>query len=286
MTSKLAEVSAALDFSLTVAHHRAMRKPFPGVWFSVLLVAVMLAGQAILGLLFRDLVAAYPMLAIAAVNLVVLGIICAGGYWMAREAPALGIGRKVSRGLFLALPLTALGAAVFLGWCADLLTQVFPLPPNLARLLQDMLDGPPAETALAVVVIAPFTEELLFRGLILRGLERRYGAMPALLLSSAFFALSHFNLIQAIPAFAAGLYLGWLYRATGTLWWPMAAHALYNGLSLVFASVFPDTDSVPNAAPMPWPLVAAGAVVLALGLLLTKKWAPLSPRGDSDTVAP
>jgi membrane protease YdiL (CAAX protease family) len=263
-----------------------MRKPFPGVWFSLLLIAVMAAGQLVLGLLFRDLVVAYPMLAIAAFNLVVLGLVCAGGYWMAREAPAWGAGRRGSWGLFLAITVTAVGAAVALGYAADLLTRIFPLPPNLARLLQDMLDGPPAETALAVVVVAPLTEELLFRGLILRGLERRYGAVAALLISSAFFALSHFNLIQAIPAFAAGLYLGWLYRATGTLWWPMAAHALYNGLSLALASAFPDTSSVPNAEPMPWPLALAGAAVLAAGLLLTKKWAPLSPAGDSDTVAP
>jgi membrane protease YdiL (CAAX protease family) len=263
-----------------------MLKPFPGVWFSVLLVVVMLAGQWGLSLLFSGAITSSPLLGVALVNLAVLGGICAGGYILAREGPAWGRGKPVPRGLFFAVPVTALGAAVALGFLADLLSRLIPLPSNLARMLQSLLDGPPAEAVVALVLVAPLTEELLFRGLILRGLDRRYGATAAVLVSSAFFAFAHGNWIQAPPAFIAGLYLGWLYRATGTLWWPMAAHALYNGLSLALASVFPDSSSVPSAEPMPWPWALAGAAILAVGLLLTKKWAPLSPPRDSDTVAP
>jgi membrane protease YdiL (CAAX protease family) len=252
-----------------------VRKPFPGVWGAVLLVLAFALGQAGLAFLFGRFFTDHLVLFVGLVNIVVLGAIAAVGYTLSKEPPAWGRGRPVSKGLFAALPITALGGALALGCFADWLTKIVPLPPALARLLEDLLDGPPAEAVFALVLVAPLTEELLFRGLIFRGLERRYGAMPALLLSSAFFAISHFNIVQALPAFAAGLYLGWLYRSTGTLWWPMAAHALYNGLSLALALAFPDTSSVPDAQPMPWWLGVGGAAVMAAGLWLTKRGVPL-----------
>lgn len=45
--------------------------------------------------------------------------------------------------------------------------------------------------AIAVVTLAPLAEELLFRGLLLRGLLRRIGAVGAVVISGAVFALSH-----------------------------------------------------------------------------------------------
>jgi membrane protease YdiL (CAAX protease family) len=259
-----------------------MRKPFPGVWFSVLLVAVMMAGQWGLGRLFSGLLAASPLLGTALVNLLSIGLVCGGGYVLAGRAPTLGKGRPARWGLIVALPVAAAGAAVVLSWIASLLSRVFPLPPGVEDLLRNQLADKPAEAVLVVAVVAPLTEELLFRGLILRGLEQRYGAWPALLVSSALFAASHVFPAQAIPAFAAGLYLGWLYLATGTLWWPLAAHALYNGLVVTLA--VSGSGSVPGATP--WWLTVSAMAALALGLFLTQKWAPLSPPKDSDTVAP
>ena len=263
-----------------------MRKPFPGVWGALLLLVLFAVGQAGLAFLFARWFLDHLVLFIGLVNVVVLGAICAAGYALAKEPPALGKGRPAGPGLMAALTVTALGGAVALGYLADLIARVVPLPPEMARLFRDIFDGPPAEAVFALVLVAPATEELLFRGLILRGLEKRYGAWPALLVSSTLFAVAHFNLGQAVPAFLAGLYLGWLYRSTGSLWWPMAAHALFNGVSLALALAFPDTSSVPDTDAMPWPLAAAGAVVLAAGLLMTRKWAPLSPPRVSDTVAP
>lgn len=260
----------------------ASRKPFPGVWVSLLLVVLVALGQAGLGLLLGRFLAANLLLAVSAVNVAVLGSVSAVGFLLAREAPAWARGRSVDKTAWTAVPLTAVGGALVLGFAADLISRILPLPKELERLLGD-LAGQPAQAVLALMVVAPLTEELLFRGLIQRGLDRRYGFMTALLVTSALFAILHVSPVQAVPAFAAGLYLGWLYRSTGTLWWPMAAHALFNGTSLVLALLMPDADP---AASTPWPLAVVGAALLAWGLALSRTSFPLSPPGDSDTVAP
>ncbi|HCW00431.1 MAG TPA: CPBP family intramembrane metalloprotease, partial [Acidimicrobiaceae bacterium] len=50
-----------------------------------------------------------------------------------------------------------------------------------------------------VVVLAPVAEELFFRGMALRVLEARMARRVALVVSAAFFGLTHFQLLQ-LPA--------------------------------------------------------------------------------------
>jgi len=89
---------------------------------------------------------------------------------------------------------------------------------------------------LALVVIVPICEELLFRGLLLRGLNHTYGAIPALLVSSILFGLSHFRLPTAIlPATAAGLLLGLVVLRRGSIWPSIALHAAVNTLPVVIS---------------------------------------------------
>jgi len=75
------------------------------------------------------------------------------------------------------------------------------------------------------------SEELVFRGLFARLMARAFpGAAAMAVASAAFFALIHWSLGVAslAVAFVAGLALMALYRRTGSLWPPMAAHYLVN----------------------------------------------------------
>jgi membrane protease YdiL (CAAX protease family) len=85
------------------------------------------------------------------------------------------------------------------------------------------------------VVMAPVAEELLFRGMLLRGLLR-LGPVPAIALSGAAFAAWHLS-PQAIPLVAVGCILGWLYYTSGSLWQPLVFHMVFNLVAFVqFAS--------------------------------------------------
>lgn len=89
-------------------------------------------------------------------------------------------------------------------------------------------------TLLALVAIVPTSEELLFRGLLLRGLKQTYGAAIALFVSSILFGLSHFRLPTAIlPATVAGLLLGLVALRTGSIWPSIALHAAVNAVPIV-----------------------------------------------------
>ncbi len=91
--------------------------------------------------------------------------------------------------------------------------------------------------AVAVVVAAPIAEELLFRGLLLRGLLRRFGAPVAVLLGGGVFAVVHLLDPSAAPLLAPLLLVGVVsgIRAvrTGELSQSILLHAGFNLLSAV-----------------------------------------------------
>jgi uncharacterized protein len=88
--------------------------------------------------------------------------------------------------------------------------------------------------AVLTVTIAPVVEEVLFRGVALRGLMMQMGFWPAAVISTAFFAVLHVQRFEAGSVFllvvigALGLGLCVLTRRTGRLGPAIGVHALYN----------------------------------------------------------
>lgn len=91
-------------------------------------------------------------------------------------------------------------------------------------------------TVIALVVFAPLGEELLFRGLLLRGLVRKMRFWPAAMLSSTLFAAAHADAYllwpRAIALIGTGLVLAAIYRSRG-YWASVSAHATVNALASV-----------------------------------------------------
>ena len=86
---------------------------------------------------------------------------------------------------------------------------------------------------LAIVVVAPFAEELFFRGFMLGGLAAAVGDLRASIVSSALFAAMHASVGTFVPLFAAGMLLAWLYLRTRSIWPPIAAHSAQNALAML-----------------------------------------------------
>ena len=89
-------------------------------------------------------------------------------------------------------------------------------------------------------VAAPLTEELLFRGCLYGYLRQSIGRTAGIAISSVVFALIHAHpaTMPALAIFAVGLVL--LYEFTGTLWAPIALHALFNTLNFFGSLYWPD----------------------------------------------
>jgi uncharacterized protein len=80
---------------------------------------------------------------------------------------------------------------------------------------------------------APVVEELFFRGLLLRALDRRLGPIAAIPISAVAFALAHENLITLPGLTAFGLVLGILAYRTGRLGPGIVAHMAFNALTVL-----------------------------------------------------
>ena len=81
-----------------------------------------------------------------------------------------------------------------------------------------------------VVALAPIAEELLFRGWIYTGLRLRLAFVPTLLITSALFALPHFErtFVYALVVFPVGLALGFVRERYGSVKASMIFHAMFN----------------------------------------------------------
>lgn len=123
------------------------------------------------------------------------------------------------------------------------------LEPSNLDLIKDGFARYPLFLALFAVVLAPLYEEVLFRRVLFGRLWQAGWPVLGLVLSSLVFALVHElpglngkpagNTLFLIAVYAGmGGIFAWVYRRTGTLWAPIAAHILNNAIALAVLQVY------------------------------------------------
>ena len=250
-------------------------RPWPGLWGGIwlsllwiVLVGVMgyVAGAAA-GAVGAELSAA---MGLAAGSVLAYALILPLARERARTTfrELLPLGRLHPAGLGAVL-LGFGGVTVLLMQAAALSVLVIPMPEMIVEQLMELVLSDPLGFLVMGVVVAPIGEELLFRGVILRGLLRRYGTWTAALASALLFALAHLNPWQAVLALPLGLLLAWLYLRTRSLLPCIAAHAACNLQPWLIADAGGGIDADPNAAFVyPAWLLVAGGVAAAVGFAL------------------
>jgi membrane protease YdiL (CAAX protease family) len=164
---------------------------------------------------------------------------------MHRDAlPALGLPvrpwRELGRGVVGGL-LVRLVAAFGIGPIVVVLIQAFtdraPSVPD--QVPTDLHTLPTVLFGIVVVVGAPIGEELFFRGFLFNSL-RRHGFWLAAVLSSLAFGLVHVvngNWFLVPIMFFVGLGFAWLYERDGRILTPIAAHATFNLIGILFLTL-------------------------------------------------
>jgi membrane protease YdiL (CAAX protease family) len=178
---------------------------------------------------------------------------------------ALGAAPREQFGLLrVAFPWRALGWAVLVFFAFVIvqwaLSEIFGKPPD-----QDLVNDVKREDstgvligyALLICVLAPFVEELFFRGFMFTALSRRIGPAWSALIVGFVFGIGHAPApvisLVALGAFGVGLCL--LYWRTKSIIPGMALHALNN--SITFGAI-KDLD----------PALYAGVIVLSVGAVV------------------
>ncbi|MPZ13318.1 MAG: CPBP family intramembrane metalloprotease [Chloroflexi bacterium] len=84
----------------------------------------------------------------------------------------------------------------------------------------------------AGAVVSPVVEELYFRGYVFNAYVAEKGPRTAFVASSLLFGVVHGHVVLVVPVFVVGLVLASVYRRSGTIVAPIAAHMLNNGIAL------------------------------------------------------
>lgn len=113
---------------------------------------------------------------------------------------------------------------------------------------------------LSICVIAPIFEEVIYRGIILEQLSKKYSPAKAIVTSAIIFGLIHFNLHQSVNAFFIGLIIGFIYIKTNSLILCIFWHFINN--FLVFISSIYITEAVSYVEP------TVSIFQLVLGIIL------------------
>jgi membrane protease YdiL (CAAX protease family) len=103
--------------------------------------------------------------------------------------------------------------------------------PVIAQFIQAATAANPVAIAVfffTIGVMAPFFEEILFRGFLYGSLKTKIGTPLAMLVSAAIFAGVHFDKGGALMLFAIGFVLAFTYERSRSLYASMIAHGLWN----------------------------------------------------------
>lgn len=94
------------------------------------------------------------------------------------------------------------------------------------------------------VILAPFSEELIFRGITMRQAQKVLPFWAVNLMQAFLFGVFHMNMIQGIYAFFLGLILGYLCEKSGSIYNSILMHLLFNFFGTVLSPYFNIGDSV------------------------------------------
>jgi uncharacterized protein len=90
-----------------------------------------------------------------------------------------------------------------------------------------------------IAFLASVGEELLFRGIVLRLFKELSGNVHmAVLLSAVLFSALHMQFYGFIPRTLLGIFFGYMFIWSGSLWIPIILHFVFNGISVVAAYLY------------------------------------------------
>jgi membrane protease YdiL (CAAX protease family) len=238
ITARRARVSGAID----VAPRKTFGLPeaflAAGLIFLVLMNVIASVGRSPVQLANRDLVANF---------LITLFIV----FFVAAFLKLRGIDVESSAGFSRTTLKRALSTAVVLLLAATPLILVTEMVMQNAfgsgSSKQEIVDlfnssrtiGQRVMIIVLAVVVAPISEEFIFRFFIYGVVRRYFGIAVGLVFNSLLFAAAHTHLPSAAPLFVLASCLTLAYEWSGSILVSMAMHSLFNSVQLIFLA-FPE----------------------------------------------
>ncbi len=157
-------------------------------------------------------------------------------------------------------------------WMKEMETQLM----ELTKFLTDFQSVPELLTGILVIgIFAGIGEEMFFRGLIQPKMKNYFkSAHWGIWITSIIFSAIHVQFYGFLPRVFLGALFGYMYHYSGSLIYPIVAHAFNNSLTvlLVYLSNLGQIDfDLESTDTVSYPAALFGLLVLILGFLYFKK---------------
>ena len=174
-------------------------------------------------------------------------------------------------------------------WMAGIEQAMRATEDSAAEVTQEMLNinsvGQLILCVLVVGVMAGLSEEMLFRGAMLRTMQdSRLGNHAVVWITAFLFSALHMQFYGFVPRMLLGVWLGYLFVWTGSLWVPIIAHTLNNSTVVLMSYLsnkgvipegFGDNLGLPAAGSFPWlatcSLIASIALAISVHVFYTSR---------------
>jgi len=184
--------------------------------------------------------------------------------------------------LVLVIPLAQVSGAFYMVssevW--SLIVDSFPMlsvmdETNAMEMIGKFADKMSLPVMLLLIAVAPaIAEELIFRGLIGRGLIARWGMVGGIVLTTLLFAAVHLHPAHAFAVIPLGIAMHILYVATRSFWAPVLLHFANNAMATLAAKSMKAEElqqAIEGSAEASVPMIVASfATVFAVLFVLWK----------------
>jgi Predicted metal-dependent membrane protease len=207
---------------------------------------------------------------ISVISIVVCGIVFFVWYKAEIRGETRGTRKSVlSKPYFLLLISLGIGCQFAVSGIMAILQQYFvKLFEDYANQMDLLMDGNTIVVLLLLTFVAPITEELIFRGMILHRTNRYVPFVAANLIQATLFGIYHFNVVQGIYAALLGFLLGLVYRKFKTIIAPIVLHMTVN-ISSFLMYLFPNNFTIYLI------IVSVGGIIIVGTLCKLKLSTPL-----------
>ena len=244
-----------------------------GVWLLIqIVVSIVLIIPAVIIMLALEGVLDYGYddgkTWIIAIILLLIDLVTLYVFWKRRYANLSFLWSEQAKRLYFWIIVASIGY-IIVDWHLEELLPFAEWESETLETLSQLVVNPIGFITAAFV--APIVEEVVFRGAILRALlQKNWNPWYAILISAAIFGIIHMNLTQGFSAFAVGIFMGWLFYRTRSIWPGVIIHMMNNTISSLWDFLPENTFSSVPLSPMGYLLVFVPVGLFLLVIAIKK----------------
>lgn len=169
--------------------------------------------------------------------------------------------KKINNGIWYTIPVGVLASVGI-----SKLVTILPIDGvigNYSEISSNVMANNIWLQIVTLIILGPFMEELLFRGLIYNRLKKVNDTSIAAYVSAIIFGVYHLNLVQGIYTFIIGILLVFVYEKYNSLWAPYMLHMAANAMAVII-NYLPISVKINNHWYIKLPVMIIEVAILAM----------------------